>query len=100
MPDTVWVGDLSGFRLEVWDDGRAMLGHRCGWAVPADRTGFLANLVEQAQRHRADGCDAGADSPADDAVLVHAAWMVGWRLGMSVGVVISLVVASLLAVVA
>jgi hypothetical protein len=95
MPDTVWVGDLSGFQVQG-----DRLVHRCGWDVPRPRHGYLGNLVEQAQRHRFDGCDSAGDSPADDAVLVHAAWMVGWRLGLSVGVVIGLVVGWLLVVVA
>lgn len=53
----LWVGDLSGFRVEPVDADHVELAHRCGWTTrphPADY--FLGNLAEAALEHRRAGC--------------------------------------------
>lgn len=57
----VWVGDLSGFRVEEWgaDGVRLILTHRCGWFDGiSDVDQFLGNIVLKAMDHRHDTCAA------------------------------------------
>jgi hypothetical protein len=53
----IWLGDLSGFRVEPLDEDRVELTHRCGWSTrPHSADYYLGNLSVAALAHRNEGC--------------------------------------------
>jgi hypothetical protein len=57
--ESIWLGDLSGFRIVPGDDlTPAYLEHRCDKQWPIDPyLGYLANLIEDyVIPHRREGC--------------------------------------------
>lgn len=56
--DWVWVGELSGFTIELWVDGPPVIMHRCGYVKPIIAPNhYLGNLImEYVRPHLAQGC--------------------------------------------
>lgn len=54
--DYVWIGELSGFRVEHSWAGGVDLTHRCGWSHWIAEGEYMANLVMMTMLHRKEGC--------------------------------------------
>lgn len=56
--NAVWVGDLSGYTVELESGGGAYVMHHCGKAWPIRDSEYLAHIVVNIiQPHQENGCD-------------------------------------------